>query len=252
MRFGLIGGMLILMFAFLSSAQATPTLDLTTAGASGFINGAYFQQGGDGAAGSGKIMSFVRIQTNDPIEQGYNTDYRPIQTGFQVNTSLSFTHHLLLSTVAIVNKDGIDYREFRLDINEGGGSHSKLSLDSMQIYLASAGDLHSYPNLGTKIFDLDSPTVDHWILLDAALGGGSGKEEDMFAYIPDNLFVGGDYVYLYSKFGASENSAYPNNSGYEEWSVMEVTPPLVPAPGALLLVLLGSPLTLWFRRCQRA
>ncbi len=76
----------------------------------------------------------------------------------------------------------------------------------------------------------------------------------MLAYIPNSLFVGGDYVYLYSKFGASEGSAYPNNDGFEEWSTLKGTtpPPVVPAPSALLLVLIGTPLAARLRRLRRA
>jgi len=230
----------MLTWAFLPSAQAAPTLDLTTAGSSGFVNGAYFEQDGNGSSGTGTIMSFVRISTNDAVEEGYNTDYRPLE--FDENPSPTFTRSLLLSDVPIVNKGGIDYREFRLDINQSGGSKSLLSLDTIEIYLASAGNLTGYPaSLGTKIFDLDGGSSDNWILLDADLAAGSGGGQDMTAFIPDSLFVGGTYVYLYSKLGESESSAYPNNDGFEEWSVLKPgTPPPVPVPGALLLAIIGT------------
>jgi len=231
----------MLTWAFLPSAQAAPTLDLSTSGSSGFVNGAYFEQGGNGTSGTGTIMSFVRLSTNRAIEQGYNTDARPLE--FNENNSPTFTRSLLLSDVPIVNKGGIDYRDFRLDINQNNGTHARLSLDTIEIYLASAGNLTGYPALGTRIFNLDSPTADNWILLNGDLVAGSGGGEDMTAFIPDNLFVGGDYVYLYSKFGASENSSYPNNDGFEEWSVLKgVLPPPsthMPAPGALLLAVIG-------------
>lgn len=246
----LLTAMTILTWVFLPSAQAAPTLDLSTVGSSGFINGALFEQDGNGSSGTGVIMSFVRISANKAVEQGYNTDARPVE--FDENTSSTFTRSLLLSDVRIINKGGIDYREFRLDINQTGGSGTLLSLDTIEIYLASAGNLTGYPALGTKIFDLDGPTSDHWILLDAALSAGSGGGEDMLAFIPDSLFVGGTYVYLYSKFGESESSAYPNNDGFEEWSVLKPGTPPVPAPGALLLVAIGSPLAIRLRRRQRA
>jgi hypothetical protein len=235
----------------LPSAQAAPTLDLSTLGSSGFVNGAYFEQDGDGTSGTGAIMSFVRISTNHDIEQGYNTDYRPLE--FDENSSPTFTRSLLLSDVPIVNKGGIDYREFRLDINQNG-PHPLLSLDAIEIYLAGSGSLTGYPALGTKIFDLDGPTSDHWILLNGDLVAGSGGGEDMVAFIPDSFFVGGNYVYLYSKFGASEGSLHPNNDGFEEWSVRKdvLPPPPVPAPGALLLAAMGSHLAIWLHRRKRA
>jgi hypothetical protein len=148
-----------------------------------------------------------------------------------------------------VNKGGIDYREFRLDINQKNDRTNRLlSLDTIEIYLASAGNLTGYPALGTKIFDLDSRGPDHWILLDGNLVVGSGGGQDMLAYIPDSLFVGGTYVYLYSKSGASESSAHPNNDGFEEWSAVTIESSIVPAPGALLLVFIGSSLAVTFRR----
>jgi hypothetical protein len=246
--------MLILVWACVPSAQATPTpvptVDLSTAGSFGFINGAYFEQDGGGKVGSGVSDVFLKLSTNDAIEQGYNTDGRPFESSFDMEHAAKYNRSLLLSDVPIVNKGGIDYREFRLDISQNqSGTDALLSLDRLQIFLASAKDLTGYPALGTKIFDLDTSTADNWILLNADLTAGGGKGEDMLAFIPDHLFVGDDYVYLYSKFGEH----YGNNDGPEEWSVGSVTPtPPVPAPGALLLVALGSPLAVWLRRRQRA
>ena len=226
--------------------QAAPTLDLTTVGSSGFVNGAWFEWAYASSTGTGVVDAFARIGTNKAVERGYNTD-GAVEFDTKDDTH---THSLLLSAVPVVEKGGVLYREFLLDINQAGGRKSKLSLDTIEIYLASAGNLTGYPALGTRIFGLDPAGADAWILLDASLnsGGGSG---DMFAYIPHTLFTGGDYVTLYSQFGASEGSAYPNNDGYEEWAVRtgEVPPPpAVPAPGALLLTLVGSQVAAWWNR----
>src|SRR5438067_1440064 len=56
-----------------------PDVDLSTRGASGWINGAAFVQNTTQPTGSGVMHSFVRVQSNDAIEQGYNTDARPLQ-----------------------------------------------------------------------------------------------------------------------------------------------------------------------------
>ena len=77
-KFAALVGLLIIAVVAVSSAHADE-LDLTTVGAWGTINGANFQQFSDGAAGSGNIDAFVRIQRTG-VEQGYNTDYRG--TGF--------------------------------------------------------------------------------------------------------------------------------------------------------------------------
>ena len=52
-----------------TSPSLTTGLDLTTAGASGFINGAFFQQVPDQSTGTGVIDPFVRLSTNDNCEQ---------------------------------------------------------------------------------------------------------------------------------------------------------------------------------------
>jgi hypothetical protein len=222
---------------FCLPAFSLPTLDLTTAGSSGYIGDAYFMQVDPQPTGSGYIHSFVRVSTNQDVEQGYNTDARPLE--FDENSSPEFTRALLVDDVPIYNLDGTAYRGFLLDINQTK-SDSYLSLDGLEIFLADEGDRSGYPsNLGTKIYDLDADG-DNWIKLDYALNHGSGTG-DMMAYIPDNLFTGGSYIYLYSIFGQSEDSAFPNNDGYEEWAT-------IPSPTALILGCIGISCTGWLRR----
>jgi hypothetical protein len=239
-----------IMLGLSLAAAAAPSLDLTTAGASGFVNGAFFQQTDAQPTGSGYIHSFVRLSTNQPIEQGYNTDGRRLE--FDENNSPQFTRSLLLSDVPIVNKGGTLYREFLLDINQRAGlPRGLLSLDTIEIYLAGRGDMLGYAGWGAPIFNLDNPT-DNWVLLNYNLNPGSGAG-DVLVYIPNALFTGGEYVYLYSRFGASEGSAYPNNAGFEEWAVLKhhCVPPAVPAPGALLLGGLGLGLVRLLRLRRR-
>ncbi|NLZ03831.1 MAG: hypothetical protein GXY19_01495 [Phycisphaerae bacterium] len=253
-RFFLCAALIATCFG-LADVRADMTLDLTASGAICTINDAYFVQGSFAPAGSGKIESFVRID-GGLKEQGYNTDARRNgKTEFDEKTDEKFTRSLRLTDVPVVTLDGFDYREFLLDINEAKGPEkgekSLLSLDKIEIYLADTGDRWGYPELGTKVFDLDG-SGDNWIKLDAAVSQGPGSgSADMLAYIPNTRFSGGDFVYLYSKFG--EN--YKNDGGYEEWSVRQVeTPPAVhaPAPGAALLSGIGLSLAGWFRRRQRS
>ncbi len=230
--------------------RAAATLDLSTAGSSGYVNGAYFELETDQGTGSGTLHSFVRIQTNKDMEQGYNTDYRPLE--FNENNSGTFTRSLDLSLVPVVTKGATEYREFILDLNEDSGQpgNELLSLDELQVFMGSTPNLHDFAGggLGTPIFDLENG-AGNWVLLNADLNSGSGSG-DVRVYIPNDLFQTGQYVYLYSKFGASEG--HVNSGGYEEWAVRKGEPepptPPIPAPGAVLLVLCGSSIAVSLHR----
>jgi hypothetical protein len=232
----------VVLFAFvwllpatvgLSPAHAV-ILDLAEVASWGTINGATFQQFSDGGAGSGNIDAFVRVQAN-PIEQGYNTDYRPVQ--FDEDNSATFNHSLLLSEVPILTDGGIPYREFLLDIDQ---SQPLLSLDKLEVYLEAIPNLNNYPStFTTLVYDLDAGE-DSWIKLDYTINAGSGAG-DMLAYIPDSFFMDefgsylNDWVYVYSMFGVN----YSADNGFEEWA-HGVGGPIIPEPTTLLLLGLGA------------
>jgi hypothetical protein len=193
--------------------------DLTTTGATEMINEAHFEQVSPQPTGTGVIRSFVRIQPGGNVGegQGYNTDARPLQ--FNENKSPQFTRSLQLRDAPIVTKDGIAYREFLLDINQKSSS-PMVSLDELRIFMGNAGNLRGYDSAShtlagylTPVYDLDAGEVDNSVRLNARLNSGSGSG-DMTLLVRDDLLTaaGGDYVYLYSKFTAS-------NGGFEEWAV---------------------------------
>src|SRR5439155_22629699 len=93
-----------------SRANAENVLNLTTAGSSGSRNGGLFETNTVQPTGSGVIHSFVRISTNNTVEQGYNTDGRPLQ--YDENSSGTFTHALPLSDLKVVTKAGVNYYGF--------------------------------------------------------------------------------------------------------------------------------------------
>lgn len=209
-------------------------LDLTTAHAAADVgNGAIVQQTDAQPTGTGYIRSFVRIQgaaSGGGIEQGYNTDARPLQ--FDENKSPQFTRSLTLDQVPMVVVNGHAYREFLLDVNQKSSARF-LSLDEVRVYLGGASNLTGYnasdntlAGMGA-VFDLDS-AGDVSVKLDYSLNSGSGSG-DMKLLIPAELFANADpasFVYLYSKMGALAGASA--NSGFEEWAVRSA-PSTIPA-----------------------
>jgi hypothetical protein len=234
-----------------SRANAETVLDLTNGPFpdSGTINGAIFTTNVQRPTGSGVIDPFVRIQTNNAIEKGYNTSGRPLQ--FDENSSPTFTHELALADLQATTISGVTYYQFLLDINQNnsGPTDHLLNLNELQIYLGDAPDLHSgfvsgtgFAGHSTLVYNIDAGS-DNGILLDYNLNSGSGSG-DMYAFIPTALFTGTNkYVYLYSSFGVPN----ANNDGYEEWAarIGPNTPPAVPIPasvwgGMALMGLIGA------------
>jgi hypothetical protein len=202
----------------------TPTLDLTTPGVSGSINGAIFEQTNTQPTGTGVIHSFLRLQnvaSQSNVEQGYNTDARPLQ--FDENKSPNFTRSLHLSELPQIDVGGVLYREMLLDINQKS-SQPFLSLDELRIYVAGVGNLTGYASqqLAGLSAGYDLGTG-NWIKLDARINHGSGSG-DMLAFIPESAFAGSGvadpYVYTYSKFGVN----LAGNGGFEEWAPATVAP----------------------------
>jgi uncharacterized repeat protein (TIGR01451 family) len=205
----------------------TSTVDLTTSGQSGTINGAIFTNDATHAAGSGVFNTFLEIQHNG-TEQGYNT------SGTHQFDEKAHTHALLLADVPIVfgdgsngTEEGVAYREFKLDINEAGNS-GLLSLDQLQIWQEESGNLGNFNTNGTGfagahtnhlVYNMDAGG-DHWVALNAGLSSGSGGG-DMRVLIRNDLFTNDAadrYVYLYSKFG-QQGGSYATSGGFEEWGV---------------------------------
>ena len=214
-----------------STANAEVALNLT-AGGSGTINGALFETNQVQPTGSGVIHSFVRISSNNAVEQGYNTDGRPLQ--FDENSSPTFTRSQAKADLQIVSKNGVDYYAFLLDINQQS-STPLLNINDIEVYLGDAPGLLGFtPGSGfgthsTVVYQMDASS-DNGILLNYNLNSGSGSG-DMWMFIKKSAFTGTNpWVYLYSKFGDPN----PNNDGYEEWATLVGhNTPSVPLPASL-------------------
>jgi Bacterial Ig-like domain (group 3) len=217
-------------------------VDLTTAGSSGTINGAIYRQRTVSPAGSGNLSSFIRIHQTG-TEFGYNTDARPYTDPVLLNggtdTTATFNRSVALSTVPIVAIGGQAYLDFALDINQTGSS-PLISLDEVQISLASSPTLQGYTSNGTYggqaslAYDMGGSSST-WVKLNGNLSPGSGGS-DMFMDIPlsdlpDSAFSGanrslplksGTYVYLYSHFGTQNlnagDASGSANDGFEQWA----------------------------------
>ena len=96
-------------------------------------------------------------------------------------------------------------------------------------------------------------STSNWVHLNYDLGHGSGSG-DMVVYIPNSLFVGGSFVYLYSAFGSN----FSSGDGFEEWWVNKSSggggggQGQVPEPASLALIGSGLSLMVWRLRKQRA
>lgn len=210
----------VLRVESLESRLVPALLDLTSAGASGVIEGAVFQQYDARPTGTGKIDSFLRIQgaaSRGAVQQGFNTSARPLQ--FNENKSPNFTRDLTTGELPVVTIGGVNYREFLLDINQKS-SQPYLSLDALKVFVTDAATKAAGFDVGTgtlggttPVYDLDA-SEDSWVKLDYRLNTGSGSG-DMLFYVRDSLFAGGEYVTVYSKFGEH----FPSNAGFQEWAV---------------------------------
>ncbi|MDZ4858069.1 MAG: PEP-CTERM sorting domain-containing protein [Candidatus Hydrogenedentes bacterium] len=232
-------------------ANAT-VVDLTAVGSSGTIDGALFFQWDGGSTGTGNIDSFVEIGANTDITQAYNTT---VNGTLDNGAADPFNHELLLTAVPIVNIGGVDYREFLLDINQSG-SDSLLSLDAIQLFTSDTANqsVETFDGSGileladaSLVYDLDGLEDSH-VLMDYILNGGSGNGDVLF-YVPNSVFATGDaYVYLYSRFGETENA----NAGFEEWAVQEGGAGVIPEPTTVVLLGLGLAATAVRRRFHKS
>lgn len=218
-----------------TSAHAT-VVDLSNSD-SGSVNGAQFVYTPAQPTGTGVIQPFLRVQANG-TEQGYNTS-----GGTPLDDKAGpWTHDVQYSDLAksTVTLGGASYFKLLLDVNEPGGSKSKISLDSLQFYTSATGSqtTTNIASLGTLRYNLDAGG-DNQVIFDASRNSGSGSG-DAYIYVPVSNFAGtksSDYIYMYALFGQGQSADTMSNAdgtqgGFEEFAIVNnVTP--VPELSAL-------------------
>ena len=192
------------------------------------------------SSGTGVIDSFLRVahQGNDTFQEGYNTDFRPVE--YDENTDANFTDSILLADIPIrfgsdidINGDGVadlpvgQFYELRLDLNQNNSDHF-ISLEALSLYLGTDPNLTDFDSQydgGTGfagdndvlVYNMDGVDPDGtakndeeiYVILNA-LESGSGDADSVF-YINKTYFDSAldsvensedyEYFYLYSAFG---------------------------------------------------
>jgi hypothetical protein len=223
----LVCGAALVGLALVAPRVEASTLNLTTAGSSGTLDGALFTQGAQ-LSGTGVFPAFVQVAGNNPTKSAYNTTVNNVLDN---GTSNNFNHQIQVGNLVLVNVGGVNYYQFLLDINEVNNADDKyLSLDDIVVKTSTTANQSSTPlPVGTTRFDLSAGNN---IALNYDLETGSGRA-DMVFLVPVSNFAGAlvtDYVYLYSAFGALGVVAagnplgipagnYGASDGFEEWAL---------------------------------
>jgi uncharacterized repeat protein (TIGR01451 family) len=200
-------------------------IDLTSPGSTTTIDGVIITYGDPIGSGTGLYDPFLGINDNDGDEEGFNTDASGV-----LDTDQSKTSSLTFNQIPVKIIDGVEYFEFRLDLNQTNAD-TNISLTSLKLYYSSASatgaDYISATNEldsdFTKVFDLDSGG-DTRLLLDAH-SSGSGNDDYVF-FVPVSSFAGADFatdfITLYADFG-SPGTDYAANDGFEEFNTEKVS-----------------------------
>lgn len=159
-------------------------------------------------AGTGNYNSFLRLQSNDDDEEGFNTD----DNGEADNKDGIWTHSLQVGELVVVTIEGVDYYELRLDLNEGNSDGDPpITLEELRIFTSAApadGDDfdNDFADL-TEVFNLTGTLS----LTD--INTGSGTDDYRFL-IPVSLLPDPTaYFTLYSEFSGVDG-------GFEEWRAL--------------------------------
>jgi hypothetical protein len=187
------------------------------------------------STGTGVFDPFLAIQAS-PSEEGFNTD-----SGLPLDdTHDSFTHSILLSTIPTVTVNGVEYLEFRVDLNESNSDPDDLiMLQQLRIFQEATGTQVEADWNGTDFgngdpvytLGVDQNGDPNQVLLSAEWDSGSGKGDYVFL-IPKSKFdfqSPDQYVVVYMQMGSdSRQDPEASDSGFDEFGVL-VAPEAPPA-----------------------
>lgn len=214
------------------TAQAA-IFNLTGTGvASATVNGATVAREFVQPAGTGVLGSFVRLQSpgSTTAEEAYNTRDNGIFDNIGGDPN---NHEITVGGVGFIDTNGAtaggEVMRFILDINEGGGPNSLVSLNEVQVFLTRtpnqpgpADPSPTRPANGTLLNLLDLFLVyqmdgngNNRVDLDGDFSTPGSGVSDMFLDIPLSMFntafaaggfitdadKNGAFIYLYSRFG---------------------------------------------------
>ena len=125
--------------------------NLTTAGSQTTIGGAVFLDSANIGSGTGNYNTFLAVGDNDGNELGFNSGDTPPLDASNNNIDQAKTHTVLLSTVPVTIVNGVEYYEFRVDLNENNSNPSgQISLDAFKIYTSSDGTIDTQAELAAQ------------------------------------------------------------------------------------------------------
>jgi hypothetical protein len=193
------------------------------------------------STGTGVFEPFLAIQRS-PIEEGFNTDSHDLPLD---DTHDEFTHSLLLSTIPTRTVNGVDYLEFRVDLNEpDAGSNDLILLQQLKIFQEATGNQVEANWNGTD-FGNGGPKYtlgNNQVLLSAEWDAGSGKGDYVFL-IPKSNFdfqSPNQFVVVYMKMGTTDNHDPAQSSGgFDEFGVL-----VAPEPPPSILIEKSGPATI--------
>ncbi len=202
-------------------------IDLRAATSEVTIDGAIFQDSANIGSGTGNYETFLAIGDNDGNERGFNSDDSPPIDGSNDNLDHAKSETVLLSNIPIIVINGVEYYEFRADLNEANSNpNGQISLDTFQIYTSTSNGILTYaaltnPATATLRYDMDAGGNRTLLLSEVSTGSGT---DDYAVLVPVSKFAGVDpastYLYLYVEMGF-KGGDYAAQSGFEEWNTQK-------------------------------